>query len=237
LLEFALAEARRFQLQALFGRPVTNHTYSQKVAESLSFTPCGLLLGLGPAFMSFKKIHEDLTQRESMVLMYRSLVQTPPGKIFPPPRHRDFILQLYAGLGMSPEAAGPAGDIPPPGSEPGSLTVTTYQSGGIALIKLKAIGPETPAELKRTLKNLCLSRFEVIHLELDLSRPAAASLVPHCEALGFFFAGILPGINGVQALILQYLNNVPLDYDKIQLHSPLAREILAYVKQVDPNRL
>ncbi len=83
LLEFALAEARRFQLPALFGRPVTNHTYSQKVAESLSFTPCGLLLGLGPAFMSFKKIHEDLTQRESMVLMYRSLVQTPPGKNFP----------------------------------------------------------------------------------------------------------------------------------------------------------
>ena len=64
--------------------------------------------------MSFKKIHEDLTQRESMVLIYRSLVQTPPGKIFPPPRHRDFILQLYAGLGMSPEAASPAGDILPP---------------------------------------------------------------------------------------------------------------------------
>ena len=142
LTDYALTEARRRQFQALSGRPVTNHTYSQQVSESLGFKPCGLLVGFGPAFLSFKKIHDNLTQRESMVLIYRSLVQTSPGKIFPPPRHQDFILQLYAGLGLIPDhRVTHASEFPLTGSEPGSMTVTTYQTAGIAIIKLKEIGP------------------------------------------------------------------------------------------------
>ena len=43
LTEYALAEAQRRQLQALYARPVTNHIYSQKVSEEVGFKPCGLL--------------------------------------------------------------------------------------------------------------------------------------------------------------------------------------------------
>jgi len=53
----------------------------------------------------------------------------------------------------------------------------------------------------------------------------------------FFFAGILPGLNDAQTMILQYLNNVPIDYDQIQLYSPPAQEILTCVRGLDPNRL
>ncbi len=193
LAEYALTEAQGRQLSAVFARPVTSHIYSQKVSEKLGFKPSGLLVGLGPAFLSFKKIHEDLPQRESMVLIYRSLIQTSPGKIFPPPRHRDFILKLYEGLGMIPEAAQPTGEFPPTGPGPGNMTVTTHQTSGNVFIKLNEIGPDTLVELKHNLKHLCQSRFEVIHLELDLGRPAVYHLVPQCESLGFFFAGILPG--------------------------------------------
>ena len=105
----------------------------------------------------------------------------------------------------------------------------------LRVIKIKAIGSDSLAEIKRHLKHLCLARFEIIHLHLDLCQASVSQLVPPCESLGFFFAGILPGLNNTQTLILQYLNNVPLDYDKIQLHSPQARELLDYVKQADPN--
>jgi serine/threonine-protein kinase RsbW len=236
LTEYALDEARRRQLHGLCGRPVTSHTFSQQAAEGDGFIPCGLLLGFGPAFLSFKKIHEDLSQRESLVLIYRSLIPAPPPRIFLPPRHRDFLLYLYAGLGMSPETLPLPAAASLPGT-PGHLDLNAYQAAGSAVIRLKAVGPDTPVELTRTLKHLCQARFEAILLELDLSRPEAALLVPAAESLGFFFAGLLPGGSGAQTFLLQYLNNVPLDYDRIQLHSPRAREILAYVKQADPNRL
>jgi RimJ/RimL family protein N-acetyltransferase len=235
LTEAALAEARRRHLQALFIRPVTNHTYSQRASDNLGFKPCGLLVGFSPAFLSFKGIHEKLPQRESVIVAYLSLNGSSPEKIFPPPRHREVILHLYARLGLTPEAM--AVTSTPISSSPGRIDLTSYANGGIAIVKVKAIGSDILGQVQHHLKQLCQSRFEVIHLHLDLTQPAAAALVPACESLGFFFAGILPGLGQTQILILQYLNNVPLDYDKILIISPQARELLEYIKSLDPNRL
>jgi hypothetical protein len=235
LTEYALAEAGRRQLQALCGRPVTNHMYSQKVSDDMGFKPCALLLGFSPDFLSFKKIHENLSQRESLLLIYRGLRPMPGVKIFLPPRHRDIILRLYDGLGLTPEAAEAANEPPLPEAPAGVPDIETYSTAGIALIKMQAT--DSLQQLRHNLKHLCLARFEVIHLHLDLCQPRILQLAPQIESLGFFFAGILPGLHNTQTLIMQYLNNVPLDYEKIQLHSPQAREILDYVKKADPNRI
>jgi hypothetical protein len=237
LTEYALAEAGRRQLQALCGRPVTNHMYSQKVSEDMGFKPCALLLGFGPAFLSFKKIHENLSQRESLLIIYRGLRPMPGIKIFPPPRHRDIILKIYKGLGLSPEVADSSGASPLPDDPPGILDINTYPDGGIAIIKMKVIGPDSFEQLRHDLKKLCLAHFEIILLHLDLCQASVSQFVSQAESLGCFFAGILPGLNNTQALILQYLNNVPLDYEKIQLNSPDAQKIFNYIKQQDPNLL
>jgi serine/threonine-protein kinase RsbW len=69
-----------------------------------------------------------------------------------------------------------------------------------------------------------------------MSDPLTGIYAPQLEKLGFFFAGILPGgFKNGDALILQYLNNVPIDYDAIQVKSAIAQKLLAYVRQQDPN--
>ena len=151
LTEYVLAEGSKRQLQSFYARPVTNHTYSQKVLEELGFNTSGLLAGFWPAITSFKKIHENLGQRESMLLMYRNLNMTLPAKIYPPARHRDFILQIYAGLGLAPEVAEPGEQFPFPDPTPDKLDINTFPAG-IAVIKIKAIGPDTPTEISRNLK-------------------------------------------------------------------------------------
>jgi hypothetical protein len=51
-------------------------------------------------------------------------------------------------------------------------------------------------------------------------------------------AGILPfGIPGGDALVLQFLNNVSIDFARIRLATEHARGILAYIRDHDPNRL
>jgi len=54
---------------------------------------------------------------------------------------------------------------------------------------------------------------------LDLGDPLTATVTGRLEALGFFFAGIIPRPDGGDRLELQYLNNVLIDYDRIQLYS------------------
>ena len=72
---------------------------------------------------------------------------------------------------------------------------------------------------------------------MNLSNPLTAGIAAQIEKLGFFFGGILPhGYKNGDALILQYLNNVSIDYDAIQVESAIARKLLAYVREQDPNQ-
>jgi len=91
-------------------------------------------------------------------------------------------------------------------------------------------------ELRNKVKEICQQKTEIVNLFLNLSDPLTGAYAPQFEKLGFFFAGILPGgFRDGDALILQYLNNVPIDYDAIQVKSAMAKKLLAYVRQQDPN--
>jgi hypothetical protein len=54
--------------------------------------------------------------------------------------------------------------------------------------------------------------------------------------LGFFFIGVKPSSTLGDALILEYFNNVALDYDRIKLASQMGNELRSYVRQHDPNQ-
>jgi len=49
------------------------------------------------------------------------------------------------------------------------------------------------------------------------------------EMLGFFFAGIIPEIFDGDVLRLQYLNNVDIDFEEVQIASDFGKELFAYV--------
>jgi hypothetical protein len=52
------------------------------------------------------------------------------------------------------------------------------------------------------------------------------------EKMGFFFGGVLPS-GEHQYLILQYLNDVQIDYEKVCVASDFAADLLSYVKTLD----
>lgn len=93
------------------------------------------------------------------------------------------------------------------------------------------------AAVKSRLKELCLKHFDVITPYVDLADPATYWITSQFEEMGFFFSTILLGGSGSDALILQYLNNVPLDYGRIKIHSRIGRDVLKYIQKHDPNRL
>ena len=101
---------------------------------------------------------------------------------------------------------------------------------------IERYGRNIVSELITKVKEICRQETEIINLFLNMSDPLTGKNVPQFEKLGFFFAGILPGgFENGDALILQYLNNVPIDYDAIQVKSAMAKKLLAYVKEQDPN--
>jgi serine/threonine-protein kinase RsbW len=107
-----------------------------------------------------------------------------------------------------------------------------------ARIIIDRYGGNIVTALKTKLKELCLKNIEVITLYLNLADPLTSHFCDQFEQLGFFFAGVLPmGLQRGDALILQYLNNVPIDYAHIQLESDLAKLVLSHIQEHDPNQV
>jgi len=236
LTQYLVGQARRMGLMGVYGQAVTNHTRSQRVGFALGLRDCGIALGFVPADVTFKGITENLAQRETLVIHFMYL--TPPRSvtIFPPPHHAPMIEKLYQGFGVTP-AIGIAthSEIE---SRPADSILNTLIIGplNVGRIEIRTYGSNIVREIKARLKELCLKRLDVILLDLDLTDPNTGRFAGEFEALGFFFAGILPGAASQgDALILQYLNNVSIDYDQIQLNSNAGKELLAYIKEHDPN--
>ena len=101
---------------------------------------------------------------------------------------------------------------------------------------IERYGRNVVGELKNKVKEICLQKTDIVNLFLNLSDPLTGTIAAQFENLGFFFGGLLPGgFSNGDALILQYLNNVTVDYNAIQLESAIAKKLLAYVRKHDPN--
>ena len=235
LTEFVMEKARSEGLMGVYGRAVTNHTYSQQVGLRIGLRDAALTLGFIPATASFKGITETLPQRDSTIIHFMYLQKPSNLKLYLPPQHREMIVQLYRHIGASsgiefgePSPALPAG-------ERSVLSTVTYAPLKYVRIDIEHYGDDVVRQVKGQLRKVCLEHAEIINLYLDLSDPMTGSAVGLFEELGFFFSGILPGGCAGDALILQYLNNVPIDYEQVHVKSDMGRLLLDYVRQHDPN--
>ncbi|MBM3299969.1 MAG: ATP-binding protein [Deltaproteobacteria bacterium] len=235
--EHLIDKARSMGLMGLFGRPVTTHTYSQQVGLRYGMRDCAILLGYVPQTASFRGIAQKLLQRETLLTHFMYLTEPSRLAIFPPNHHADMIARLYAQLGVHAEIPFASEDSADPIDSDAVLNTAVYGSSGIAKIEVKRNGKNAIPLVRRTLHDLRIKHVDVIHLYLSLFDPQTSGIVKPLEDLGFFFAGILPGALPDDALILQYLNNVPFDYSRVKVASETAQELLSYIERLDPNRV
>ncbi len=237
LTEFIIQEGKSLGLTGVFVSAVTNHTFSQRVGERLGFYNCGMKLAYAPSSVSFKGIHEHLSQRETFTVDYQYLKKPEGLVLYPPPHHKHFIAELYGNLGVFPQLAEPNACRLEYPEGPSALETKTalFAPEGFAVIEVKQYGRDIVQNVSRELAKLRLQRYDAVELNLDLADPLTCRITEEFERLGFFFGGILPGGSGRETFTLQYLNNMVIDYDRIKVYSGMGRATLDYIKEHDPN--
>lgn len=230
VIDWALAHG----LTGTYTWAVTSHPYSQKVALKWGFGDTAILLS-GDLPFEFRAIKEDSGQRESETVLFKYFRSMDRVKIYAPLHHVDMITQIYEHQGAQAEVLLPPAGMDLPEEE--AILKVKYDPSIIAFITLEQYGSNVISELGRTLKGLCIQRIETIYLYLPLNNPHTAILTADFEDLGFFFCGVMPGSQGRDQLILQYLNNQALDYSQIRINSEIGQKILDYIKRHDPNQM
>ncbi len=235
LTEYLIEYARSKGMLGVLGEAVTNHLISQKAGHQHNLHDCAIVLGMIPQSAVIKGFSEQPTQKISMLMAFKYLQDPPPQHLYLPLQHENIIRRIYEGIGNLPKIKWQENENIAVKSKESVFKITVLGALNYARFTIEEYGQTIVSEVQAKLKALCLKKIEAIHLYLNLADPLTPHFCSEFENLGFFFAGVLPGgITGGDALILQYLNNVPVDYEAIQLESDIAKQILAHVREHDP---
>ena len=228
-----LAEERG--IKGIMADAVTTHPFSQKALHKSGYKAAGIRIAMDPP-KTFKGMKDQGTQRESMVLLYKKLIDQHV-EVYAPVHHKSVIEKIYKNIGIDAEVMNLKNVQEDKKSIVQSdIEVDVMESVSMASIFVNAVGENFEDEINLRVRELCMKRIELIDLRLDMCNKNLITCVPQLEMLGFFFAGVLPD-DDKQYLLLQYLNNVPIDYNKIVCASEFAKGLKEYVENCDPNQM
>lgn len=214
---------------------VTIHVISQKACVKVGFHSLAILLGTAPKTWVFKGITENLSQRISYIIFFHYLHRPKPRRIYSPARHVQIIRQFYSTLGASHIIEETSGDMGEYLEEQSVIDMKIDEMAGSAELWIFRAGPDIDSELSDALRRLCTGGIASIALFVSMEDQTAQRYTETFEGMGFFFSGILPETPIGDALILQYLNNIDIDYAAINILPGDPEMLLNYIRSCDPN--
>lgn len=225
--------AQEINLSGGFTTLVTNHTFSQRLAFHFGHRECGFHLAHMHSGVSFRGIAEDMTERVSLLITFNRVSPLEESlTIYLPPRHATMILKIYEYL-ETPVSPGN------PGSSDGLAEATLIKIKiehrlQSAIIIVNRFGLDFVPRSRSILYQIRREGLQEAQVYLSLSDPLTPWASQQLEDLGFIFTGILPGVTGGDLLIMQYFNGIAVDYEGIQVYTDMARELLDYIRRLDP---
>lgn len=215
----------------LYSEAVTVHPFSQKGNIALGACETGVQLADEAPAVVFRQIDEGTPKKRTATILYYLRTKEEASRlVYPPAHHQAIIGRIYAhgqfqrNLQM---AMAPAGQQALPGRS--QVKVEVFPEWSWASLLVTAYGSDLPDLVRFRLRELCGRRIDWIGLDLPLSRPEAGQFCAPLEALGFFFAGIIPELADGDVLRLQYLNNVDPDVESAHIVSDFGKELFSYV--------
>ena len=235
LTEYLFNIPKKRELKGIYAYAVANHIFTQKAMVRFAIQDCGILLATSPASWKFKGISDDTSQRISVVLAFKYMEEPTAKTLYLPAKHSEMIQKLYLNIGSKENNFVVPDDSIPNLPEESDISTSLNDLESCGEIHIHKFGQDTIKKLRKITRSMCVENVAAINLFLSLEDEASPYMAAEIEKLGYFFAGILPESKIGDALILQYLNNIDFDYSKVAAYSDMAKEILAYIKENDPN--
>lgn len=215
------ARTEALGLEALWGRAVTVHPFSQRAALARGYRETGVMLGSVPARMEMESIEgADAGRRTASILSYRML-RPSPRSVTLPARYAAELGAAYLNVGL--EVARPA--TPQPSAAP--IVTTEEESRAASTVSVSTWDAHAVThEVRRA-----LAKQDVVYLDLDLVTGAATEeAVKSLNGEGFFYAGlVVAGRDGHDFLRLQRLNAENIELERIVADSQPSQAILRAV--------
>lgn len=223
IFDHTLDRAEESGLDAVWGRAVTVHPYSQRSEHSHGYRDTALMLGSVPAKMTMTGVDGSAAGRRTASLLEFRVLRPSDRSAIVPERYSALLQGAYANVGLR---------LSPPGRpvDPGGDLISVANDQTRATGYVTVTGWDPPAFAK-ALRHLLACQCEVIYADLDLqSGVATDEAVERLREIGFFYAGlVLHGARGHDFLRMQRMNAENIELEQIVCNSEFAQQILAAV--------
>jgi hypothetical protein len=198
--------------EMVFGEPVCNHVYSQKLVVSLDYSETALEVDLMPA-AAYQAEH-SAQGRVSALLAFNPPVPRRMAAHLPEV-YRAELEEIYGWYRHEERDLLPATEAPP-ADEPARVEARHFASAGVSRLTAWSLGPGFPAAWRAAEEEAAGQGSEVVQAWLPLDRPWVGAAVEELRGRGYFFGGVLPRWMDSDALLLQWVATEP-DWEAIQL--------------------
>ena len=238
LADLLMDEAAARGLYGVFAEAITVHPFTQHLNVQLGMGTCGVRLATIPPDREFRGMDAQSHHRNSAITMYRYFGTPSSAPLEVPERHRAMIARLYEWIGARGRLDGsPQGVLDAMRDDRATtdITVRLNPATSVATLTVTGFGSDLRERLHDELRRLRESELRVIEATVDMTRPGAAEAAELLEELGFLFTGVLPAGSATDLATFEYFHGVIVDYDLMKIDSDETRDLVAYVRAMDPD--
>jgi anti-sigma regulatory factor (Ser/Thr protein kinase) len=214
-------------LDGFFVKAVTNHIISQKAAvDNLGMIPTNVQLCVLPENINMNNL-ENVKIKLSAITYSRLLKQL-RRNIYIPEKYRELILKIYQ---WSEIEISEIKTIEKPIPQQNKFSVSLAKDSKSAFISFEEIGDGFELIIKNQLKEIGDEGYHAIFLYLSLSSPLLCSTIEFLNRELFIFAGIqFNYFNQSDALVLQRIENIDIDFSMIKIYSEEGKFLLQQIE-------
>lgn len=208
----------------IFGEAVCHHYFTQMGGVKCGFGDYALMLDQvnGASFQE----HGPETERVACLLQF--LEQSDPtGLCSLPEQYLEQLQRLLAPL--RPRTVLP-GSAPLPVTGETTSSDTWFSDAGTWRISVSTIGINWPAFLDQLLEQARQRQVVSLQVVLSAGLDCITAAVQEMRQRGFFLGGLFPRWFGSDGIVLQQVLGKEPDYDGIKLYSPVAKQLLEFIR-------
>jgi hypothetical protein len=217
--------APQFEVDALFGEPVCNHVFSQKLTHSQGWVTRALEVDLMPAAAYTKE--KSASGRVAAFLDF-AILKPMPHTVYIPEAYAAVFEFLYEGL--DDERQIKTSIEPPPQEIASKITPQFFEFAQVARLTVLEAGADFSSCLLAVEEEAGARDIKVIQVWLPLSLAWIGSLVDAMREMGYFLGGLLPRWFGQDGMLMQKIKHTP-HWDGIKLAHTRAHQLLDIVKE------
>jgi hypothetical protein len=211
---------KKFQnIEQVFGEPVCNHPFSQKLGRKNEFVTRALEVNLMPAEAYAK---EGSARGRVSALLYFKTVRSRPVTVYMPAVYAELFPFFYED--MDDEREFVLSDQPLPPHQHTRLTTRVFDYAQVARIALSETGADLAAVFKEEENRLLNAGIRVIQVWVPTGVQFAGAAVDCLRAGGYFLGGVLPRWFDSDGLLMQKVMDPP-EWEQIVLYYPRDQKI------------